>query len=226
VFSQNHDQAGNRPGGDRLASLVGHDRLKVAATAVLMSPFIPLLFMGEEYGETTPFLYFVSHSDERLIEAVRTGRSREFAWFPSGKEISDPQGEETFLLSRVHRESRLEKARHALYGFYRHLITLRRSLTPWRMTEGRPLVKCWPDRRSLSVMVPLSGSDVALFFNFSEKGVSIESPLHEGSWAVIADTLSPRWGGSGEKAPDRMTGEHGAVLSLGPLNAVVYRREE
>ncbi len=225
VFSQNHDQAGNRPGGDRLASLVSHDGLKIAATAVLMSPFIPLLFMGEEYGETTPFLYFVSHSDERLIEAVRTGRSREFAWFPSVGEIPDPQKEETFLLSRIHRESRLEGARHALYGFYRHLTTLRRSLKPWRMTEGRPLVTCWPDRKSLSVMIPLSGNDVALFFNFSEEDVCIESPFHEGSWAVIADTLSPRWGGSGEKAPHHMTGEHGATLSLGPLNAVVYRKE-
>ncbi len=225
VFSQNHDQAGNRPGGDRLAALVGHDRLKVAATAVLLSPYIPLLFMGEEYGETAPFLYFVNHSDERLIEAVRTGRTEEFAWFPSVGEMPHPQGKETFLLSRINRASRFDETRRSLFGFYRHLTSLRHSLRPWRMTQGRPAVRSWPDRSSLSVMIPLPGNDVALFFNFSEGNVQIESPLHEGSWAMIADTLSPCWGGSGQKAPPRITGETGAVLSLGPLNAVVYRRE-
>jgi maltooligosyltrehalose trehalohydrolase len=225
VFCQNHDQAGNRPGGDRLASLVGHDRLKVAATAVLLSPYIPLLFMGEEYGETAPFLYFVSHGDERLIEAVREGRKQEFAWFPSVGEMPDPQREETFRLSRIDRASRFEEARRPLFGFYRHLTSLRRSLRPWQMTGGRPLVRCWPDRSSLFVMMPLPGNDVALFFNFSEEDVHVESPLHEGSWAAIADTLSPRWGGSGEIAPTRISGETATVLSLGSLNAVAYRRE-
>lgn len=225
VFSQNHDQAGNRPGGDRLATLVDKERLKVAAMAVLMSPYIPLLFMGEEYGETAPFLYFVSHSDEKLIEAVRTGRTREFAWFPSAGEIPDPQNEETFLLSRINRASRFEEARQSLFSFYRHLISLRCGLKPWRMTAGRPHVRCWPDTNSLSVMIPLSGNDVALFFNFSEEIVRIESPLDEGPWAAIADTLSPRWGGSGEVAPARVSRETGAVLSLGPVNAVAYRRE-
>ncbi|OPY00020.1 MAG: Malto-oligosyltrehalose trehalohydrolase [Syntrophorhabdus sp. PtaB.Bin047] len=225
VFSQNHDQAGNRPGGERLAALVGHDRLKVAAMAVLLSPSIPLLFMGEEYGETAPFLYFVDHSDEGLMEAVRTGRTQEFAWFPSVGEIPDPQEEETFVLSRINRESRFEGSRRPLFGFYRHLISLRRSLKPWQMREGRPVVRCWPDRSSLFVMMPLPGNDVALFFNFSEKDVRIGSPLHEGLWTAIADTLSPRWGGSGEIAPASITGETGAVLPLGPLSAVAYRRE-
>ncbi len=225
VFSQNHDQAGNRPGGERLAALVGHDRLKVAAMAVLLSPSIPLLFMGEEYGETAPFLYFVDHSDEGLMEAVRTGRTQEFAWFPSVGEIPDPQEEETFVLSRINRESRFEGSRRPLFGFYRHLISLRRSLKPWQMREGRPVVRCWPDRSSLFVMMHLPGNDVALFFNFSEKDVRIGSPLHEGLWTAIADTLSPRWGGSGEITPASITGETGAVLPLGPLSAVAYRRE-
>jgi len=74
VFSQNHDQIGNRARGDRLASLVDLDRLRLAAAAVLLAPGIPLLFMGEEYGETAPFPYFVDHQDPELLEAVRRGR--------------------------------------------------------------------------------------------------------------------------------------------------------
>ena len=81
VFSQNHDQVGNRMLGERLSSLVDFESLKLAAGVVLLSPFIPLLFMGEEYGETAPFLYFISHSDPALIEAVRKGRKEEFKEF-------------------------------------------------------------------------------------------------------------------------------------------------
>src|SRR5436853_331888 len=71
VFAQNHDQIGNRMGGERLAAIVSPAKLRLAAAAVVLSPFVPMLFMGEEYGETAPFQYFTSHSDADLIEAVR-----------------------------------------------------------------------------------------------------------------------------------------------------------
>lgn len=96
VFSQNHDQVGNRLAGDRLTSRQSLEKLKLAAGVVILSPFIPLLFMGEEYGEKSPFQYFVSHSDEDLIEAVRNGRREEFASFQWEGEIPDPQAESTF----------------------------------------------------------------------------------------------------------------------------------
>ena len=79
VFSQNHDQVGNRPGGERLAALVPFEAQKVAAATVLLSPFVPLLFMGEEYGERAPFHYFVSHSESAVVRAVREGRRAELA---------------------------------------------------------------------------------------------------------------------------------------------------
>ncbi len=87
--------------GDRLSGLVGLEKLKLAAGAVLLSPFIPLLFMGEEYGETAPFQYFVSHSDPDLIRAVAEGRKAEFAAFGWQQEIPEPQDEQTFLRSRL-----------------------------------------------------------------------------------------------------------------------------
>lgn len=97
VFAQNHDQVGNRARGERLSTLVSFDGLKLAAGMVLLSPFVPLLFMGEEYGETAPFLYFTSHSDPTLVEAVRKGRLEEFAAFGCEDEVPDPQDEATFL---------------------------------------------------------------------------------------------------------------------------------
>ena len=81
VCVQNHDQTGNRAGGERLAALVSPGAVRLAAAILLLSPYVPLLFMGEEHGETNPFLYFVSHGDPALVEAVREGRRREFAAF-------------------------------------------------------------------------------------------------------------------------------------------------
>ena len=82
--------------GDRLGQVVSFEDLKLAAGLVILSPFIPLLFMGEEYAETTPFPYFISHSDAELIEAVRRGRQREFAAFQWQGEVPDPQDGRTF----------------------------------------------------------------------------------------------------------------------------------
>ena len=96
VFAQNHDQVGNRLLGDRLSQAVSFEALKLAAGLVILSPFIPLLFMGEEYAETAPFPYFISHSDPELIEAVRRGRRAEFAAFGWQGETPDPQDAKDF----------------------------------------------------------------------------------------------------------------------------------
>ncbi len=122
VFSQNHDQVGNRRLGDRL----GLEDRKLAAAAVLLSPSIPLLFMGEEYGETAPFQYFVSHGDAGLVEAVRAGRRAEFAAFGWTGEVPDPQAESTFERSKLD-PSRGDPARLA---YYRRLLELRKRLAP------------------------------------------------------------------------------------------------
>src|SRR5690606_4762502 len=96
AFNQNHDQVGNRAGGERLSMLVDFERQKLAAAALLLAPYVPMLFMGEEYGEDTPFFYFVDHADEDLIEAVRQGRRRDFVKQNWGVDPPDPQGETVF----------------------------------------------------------------------------------------------------------------------------------
>ena len=127
-FIQNHDQIGNRATGDRLEHIVGMDLAKVAAGIVLMSPFVPMLFQGEEYAASTPFQYFADHDDAELAKAVSEGRKREFAafgWKP--EEIPDPEKWETF--ERSHLDwSEVGTGKHAeMFAWTRSLIALRHS---------------------------------------------------------------------------------------------------
>ena len=130
-YLQNHDQVGNRATGERSSALLSTGLLKVAAAVVLLGPFVPMLFQGEEWAASTPFLYFTDHDDPELGEAVSEGRRREFAAFGwSPEQVPDPQAEETFAAS-VLRWDELAKEPHAgLVDWHRRLIALRRSLPP------------------------------------------------------------------------------------------------
>jgi maltooligosyltrehalose trehalohydrolase len=121
VFSANHDQVGNRAFGDRLPPEVR----PLAAFCVLLAPFTPMLFMGEEYGEDAPFLFFSDHIDEQIAIATREGRRREFAAFAafSGEQVPDPQACETFERSKLTRV-----ADPPLAQLYRDLLRSRREL--------------------------------------------------------------------------------------------------
>ncbi|MDQ2688843.1 MAG: malto-oligosyltrehalose trehalohydrolase [Chloroflexota bacterium] len=127
-FAQNHDQIGNRARGERLVHLVGRGRAKIAAAVLLTAPFVPLIFQGEEWAASTPFLYFSDHRDPGLAEAVRAGRRSEFAafgWHPD--EIPDPQDAATFRASVLRRDERAEPERADMLAWYRALLALRRS---------------------------------------------------------------------------------------------------
>jgi len=127
VFSQNHDQVGNRMLGERSSALYSHAMLKLMAGAVFCSPFIPLIFMGEEYAEENPFLFFVSHHDEKLIEAVRKGRLEEFSAFHQNGHPPDPQSIETFESSKLN-WNLLHLDKHAsMFEYYKELIALRKQ---------------------------------------------------------------------------------------------------
>jgi maltooligosyltrehalose trehalohydrolase len=128
-YLQNHDQVGNRATGERTSMLVSPGRLKVAAALVLTAPFVPLLFQGEEWGASTPFLYFTDHEDPDLGRAVSEGRRSEFSafgWKP--EDVPDPQDPATFERSKLD-WSEVGEAQHAdLLDWHRRLIALRRSV--------------------------------------------------------------------------------------------------
>ncbi|HEU4629602.1 MAG TPA: malto-oligosyltrehalose trehalohydrolase [Gemmatimonadaceae bacterium] len=127
AFIQNHDQVGNRARGERLVELTSFAQLKLAAMALLVSPFVPLLFMGEEYGEPHPFLYFVSHQSPALVQAVRDGRREEFRSFAWQGEIPDPAAEETFHRSKLDRDAAHGPEHVAVRALYAALLRLRRE---------------------------------------------------------------------------------------------------
>jgi maltooligosyltrehalose trehalohydrolase len=133
---QTHDQVGNRPGGERSSALMSVGRLQIGAAVVLTSPFVPMLFAGEEWGARTPFPYFIDHDDAKLVDAIRRGRRNEFAafgWRP--QDIPDPQADETFERCKLN-WCELASVPHAeLLEWHRRLIALRRSRA--ELLDGR-----------------------------------------------------------------------------------------
>jgi maltooligosyltrehalose trehalohydrolase len=215
VCVQNHDQVGNRAGGERLAALVEPAGVRLAAAILLLAPYVPLLFMGEEYAECSPFLYFVSHGDPALIEAVREGRRREFSGFGWRGEVPDPQSEDTFAASRP-RWDRAGQATHAgVLALYRDLLRLRRALPLLRPGAAEPTVRF--DEREEWVAMRLSGRDQALdaVFNFATEPREIAGLGHPAD--LLLDTDAPRYGGEGRVRLSR------GGLALPPRAAALLR---
>jgi len=187
VASQNHDQVGNRARGDRLTEHLDDDQLAVAALVTLTSPFTPMLFMGEEWGASTPFAYFTSHPEPHLGESVSEGRRREFERMGWGDEVPDPQDRATYERSRLD-WSELESPRgQTLLAVYRELAELRRTL-PALTDPDLGAVRTQVDEleRWLVVRRGRGAEEVAVVVNFSDQPVEV--PLVEGTWAVAFAT--------------------------------------
>jgi len=226
VFSQNHDQVGNRVQSERLSSLVSFDALKLAAGVVLLSPFIPLLFMGEEYGETAPFHYFISHSDPDLIEAVRCGRREEFASFRWQGEPADPQEEATFLRCKLERELRFQGQHKVLYSFYRELIRLRRETLPLKVLDKERLEVTGLEQEKVLLWRRWSGKQEAVgFFHFSKEEKVLSLPLPEGLWRKLVDSADTTWSGPGSTIPLEVVSEGRVSLRLSPESFAIFVRE-
>jgi maltooligosyltrehalose trehalohydrolase len=132
---QNHDQVGNRALGERTSRLLSPGLLKIGAALVLTSPFVPMLFQGEEWGASSPFLYFTDHREPELGAAVKRGRQKEFAAFGwEAEKVPDPQAEETFAQSRLNWEELQEENSRHMLAWHQSLIALRRRLSP--LTDG------------------------------------------------------------------------------------------
>jgi maltooligosyltrehalose trehalohydrolase len=165
VFSQNHDQVGNRAFGDRLPV----EARPLAAFTTLLSPFIPMLFQGEEHGDEAPFQFFADHIDEDIAIATRDGRRREFSAFAefSAEEVPDPIDPETFRRSKLTRRGAPEHLRE----LYKDLIAARRRLPPGDADEVRA------DGRVLHVR----RGDHRMVCNFGDDEVRIEGALVVGA---------------------------------------------
>jgi maltooligosyltrehalose trehalohydrolase len=225
VCSQNHDQVGNRAFGERLSQLVSFEALKLAAGVVLLSPFIPLLFMGEEYGEPAPFPYFVSHSDPGLIEAVRRGRREEFAAFGWPGEPLDPQDEATFLQAKLDHTRRQAGHHRVLAEFYRELIRLRRARPALRrLSKDHLEVEGSEGEQVLSVRRWSDDDETWAVFHFGDGERSIGLPIPAGRWRKALDSADERWGGKGSPLPDELDSSENVTLMVGPRAMVLFTR--
>lgn len=223
VCSQNHDQTGNRMKGERLSGLVGFEALKLAAGVLLLSPCVPLLFMGEEYGETAPFLYFIDHADPDLVAAVRGGRQEEFEAAGYRGQPPDPAAPATFSRSRLHWGLRTTGHHGALLGLYRTLITLRKETPALALLERRNLSVRALEAERLLFMERWHGEERLLcLFSFAREKAHFPFPA-PGRWRKLLDSADHRWHGAGSPLPE--TAGYGQQVAMAGQGFALYRRE-
>ena len=226
VFSQNHDQVGNRKCGDRLSASQPLEKLLLAAGVVILSPYLPLLFMGEEYGEKAPFHYFVDHSDPELIEAVRKGKHEEHASGICEGEIPDPAAEATFLESSIDLAQKREGEQALILEFYRKLLALRAGLPALQVFQREFMeITGTQQQRILAIRRFMGESSVLCLFSFNNMQQEVTLTLPQGSWEKVLDSSAQHWRGPGEAAPDAVN-QAGAAqacsIVVNPFSVVVY----
>jgi len=201
IFLQNHDQVGNRAQGERLGALLSFEAVKLAAGLLFVTPAIPLLFMGEEYGETARFQFFTSFLDRNLAEAVRHGRAEELARFAWRGPIADPNAPNTFVSSRLNHSLASAPRHRGLREYYRRWLTLRRT-HPALGAGGKELTRVTQDASGTVLTVvraAASGDEVKLVANLTPKtqALTLEAP----AWRVLLDSDAESFGGTGAAAP-------------------------
>jgi maltooligosyltrehalose trehalohydrolase len=218
ICIQNHDQIGNRMLGERISRLTDFERQKVGAAAVLLSPFVPLLYMGDEYAETQPFPYFVDHSDCKLITAVRKGRKEEFASFAWKGEPPDPADPVTFESARMRRPQDGEHA--AMRRFYRKLLQLRKEFRLGAGAQSGRRVMNHDDAEAISIVSPV----VSIAFGFSDRTNEIRFALPAGQWRRQVASREQCWNGPGDESPEQISSSGEIAVTLSGPSALLYTR--
>jgi maltooligosyltrehalose trehalohydrolase len=221
VFSQNHDQVGNRMAGERPGKYLSLGQLMLAAATVLLSPYLPLLFMGEEYAESAPFPYFMSHGDTELVEAVRRSRLEEFAALARQGSPPDPQAEETFMSAKLDQEQRHRGDHRVIFDFYRELIRLRKECAPFAglSREEMQVVAC-EEEQVLAIIRSAAGAQVLCLFNYSDQSRVIRPPLISGRLQILLDSTGNSPPGSYVKVN---TAYPETFPTLAPFGVIVYK---
>jgi maltooligosyltrehalose trehalohydrolase len=224
VFGQNHDQVGNRLKGERTSRLLSWEECKLVAGAVILSPYLPLLFMGEEYGEVAPFHYFISHSDPDVVESVRRGRQALFAAFGWRGDAADPQDETTFFLSRLDHGLRQSGRHRVLYEWHRELLRLRKAVPALaELSRERMEVVAAERQKTLLVRRWSCNDEACLFMNFSDTRAAPVLPW-AGRWHKELDSADSRWLGDGQTLPDEIWAHEESPLPVPPRTFALFRR--
>lgn len=224
VFVQNHDQIGNRLVGDRLTAISGFEAAKLAAGVVILSPYLPLLFMGEEYGETAPFQFFTDYQNRDLIEAVRVGRRKEFESFHWSGEMPDPQSPETFERSKLRWEQRYSGQGQKIALYYRALLELRRRHPIFGADTDRHIKHATNEGNVLFIHKQQGEVDVGVVANFSRDPARYSFHFEEGTYVKGLDSADPAYAGPGPTLPTLAV--KGDEHQIGGFNLAVYFKEK
>jgi len=204
IFVQNHDQVGNRPQGERLGSLVPFGAVKLAVGLLFVAPAVPLLFMGEEYGDTAPFL------DRELAERARRGRLQEFGRFGWRGTIPDPGAPATFVASRLNHALASAPRHRALREYYRQWLALRRA-HPALGARHKDLARATLDDAVLTVTrATPTGEEIRLIANVGAEPRAWSLP--DTAWRLLLDSDATVFGGTG------------AATSLAAYQLLLYER--
>jgi maltooligosyltrehalose trehalohydrolase len=192
VSAQNHDQVGNRAQGERLSMLLGVPQLKAIAALTLLSPFVPLLFQGEEWGARTPFLYFTDHQDPELGRLVAAGRAREFGAFRWQGAVPNPQDADTFTRSKLDWTEVSQPAHAELLEWYRTLIRLRRDKVEVPRESSAGSAKALVQFDAGAEWLVFVHNGVLAVFNLANRAQRV--PMPDGEWQVAlrSDAREPR----------------------------------
>ncbi len=233
VFIQNHDQIGNRMPNDRLSKLFTYEMFKLAVGAVLMAPYVPMIFMGDEYGEVSPFEFFADYQDQKLCDAVRKGRVDAFGHLlKDGEQPPDPMSEETFVHSKLDASRYQQGNGPVLFEYHRALIALRQSNPVLADLSKRGLnVIGYDDLGVLFVHRSNEFGQVFVIFNFDEKVIRRSFPVPVGRWGLLFDSRAARWRAADDSTdpavatPDQVESNGEATLDLPPQGFIVYQRQ-
>ncbi len=222
VFAQDHDQVGNRPRGDRLGHLVSFEAVKLAASLTLLAPYVPFLFMGEEYGESAPFPYFVSHDDPALLDAVRRGRAAELrtaGWEEAGP---DPAAPATFRSAVLDHSLRGQGRHRVLWELHQALLRLRRE-TPALARPSRVgvAVAADPANGILALHRGHLEGDALVIARLADDPIEVATPVPAGRWATVLDTAAPCWQGPGASTEPLLTSDGHTTMTLLPWSVRV-----
>jgi maltooligosyltrehalose trehalohydrolase len=223
VFSQNHDQVGNRLLGDRLTSIGGLEAAKLAAGLVILSPYVPLLFMGEEYAETAPFLFFTDYSSKDLAASIIDGRKKEFATFHWSEAVPNPQSLETFMNSKLNWQQRYQGIGQKILSYYRALIEMRNSHQIFKSQENRQIKNILNEGNIIFMLKKHEVTEAGIIANCSSKPVTYTFPFGDGIYTKILDSADSSWNGPGPLLPTLAT--RGDEHMMSGFNLAVFLKE-
>lgn len=185
-FIQNHDQIGNRAKGERVHMIVGAQKAKLAAGVVFTAPFVPMIFMGEEWAAGTPWMYFADFQDPELRKAVSEGRKKDFAHFGFGDDVPDPEDPKTFQDSKLNWSELDQPEHHEMYRWYRDLIHLRRKTLSLNLGD---MTRMHVESSEEGRWIRTDRGDIRTCINFAETAIDFGMP--PGSELLLSSAAAP-----------------------------------